>query len=174
MVFAFSNTGPALSSITQIYFDDYETDRILGDILYISNGPGTAFFPAGLANNLNLPSANAAIPAFETTSYTVPDAKKLGWLAAFADSPTQPNGVNPGEELEILFDLEDSLTLDGIVAAMLDGDLRIGIHVQGFASGGSETFVTTSPVPEPATMLLLGSGLIGLAAFGRKKLFKKS
>jgi hypothetical protein len=31
----------------------------------------------------------------------------------------------------------------------------------------------TSPVPEPATMLLLGSGLIVIAGFGRKKVLKK-
>jgi len=31
---------------------------------------------------------------------------------------------------------------------------------------------TASPVPEPTTLLLLGSGLIGLAAIGRKR-FKK-
>ena len=59
---------------------------------------------------------------------------------------------------------------DDVLTGLGNGELRVGIHVQAFESDGSEGFINnTVPVPIPASVLFLGSGLIGLVGFRRKK-----
>ena len=49
------------------------------------------------------------------------------------------------------------------------------VYIYNHALSDSEMLAlgTHSPVPEPATILLFGSGLVGLVGMGRKKFFKK-
>ena len=51
-------------------------------------------------------------------------------------------------------------------ATMIDDRLNTDINISG-------RFKQVNPVPEPATLLLLGTGLVGLAGAGRKKFYKK-
>ena len=152
VLFYFSNVGPSASSITDVYFDN-------GDLFtfgLILNSTGVSFSPEAAPVNL---------PGGRTIHFVANQA-----LSADSNSPTQPNGVNPGEDLGIVLVLLAGNDFQNVLDELASGDLRVGIHVQGFASGGSESFVNNpNPVPEPATMLLLGTGLIGLAAFGRKR-----
>lgn len=145
--FLFSNAGPSASSITDIYFDD---GTLLG-IASVNSGPGTDF--AQGASPPNLPGADNVSPPFQVTA---------GFLAD-SDPPVQPNGANPGEWVEIIFDLDGGGTFADVIDELTTGELRIGIRVQGYASGGSESLINV-PVPEAGTIGLLGAGLAALAA----------
>ena len=67
--------------------------------------------------------------------------------------------MNPGETLGLVFALLGGSDFDDVLNALAGGQLLIGIHVQAFASGGSESFINVAPIPVPAAFLLYGSGL---------------
>jgi hypothetical protein len=160
VLFTFFNTGPANSSITGIYFDD---GSLLGISEVYDNPPATSFARDGKEPKPeNLPGGNPI--GFDTTE---------GFYSVDSDPPVQPSGVNPGESLGILFNLETGATFDNVVNnELIDPEvLRIGIHVQGMGSdsNGSESFVNNPTsgggllvIPEPTTVALMGLGILGI------------
>jgi hypothetical protein len=155
--FQFANAGPAASSITDVYFDDAENGALLQLAVILDSAPFVDFEKG--ATPRNLPGASQASPRFETTN----------GFSADSESPTQPSGVNPGESLGILFSLRSGKSFADVLASLGDGSLRIGIHVQGFAGGGSESYVN---VPEPDALGVLG--LLALAAHQRAPMRRSS
>ncbi len=152
VVFTFHNAGPLASSITDIYFDDSATGALL-EISSIVDSSGVDFEEG--ATPKDLPDRSNASPPFETTE----------GFSADSESPAQPNGVNPGENVMIVFLLKAGKTFADVLATLEDGSLRVGIHVQGFASRGSEGFVS---VPEPYGLGLVAVGLLVAAVRMRR------
>ena len=160
--FTFANGGPAASSITDVYWDDQ----------------------AGLLNTMGTLSGSAGVSFTQyATPGNMPGGNSIGFsvsptgASADSTSPVQPNGVNPGEFLTVIWSLLGGVTYSDVISALnLGGDqsgsLRIGIHVQGFANGGSESFVnsTPTPVPVPAAGLLLMGALGALTVARRRKM----
>jgi hypothetical protein len=148
--FEFSNAGPNLSVISEVYFDD---GALLGAVTF-SSGPGVDFRLG--ARPPNLPGWRTLDPLFLAT---------VGLAAESRPSPVA-NGVGPGEWLAVEFELQPGLTFQDLIDQLTSGELRVGLHVIGFDSEGSESFVNR-PVPEPASAGLVVGGLLALALRAR-------
>lgn len=159
---AFTFTNASSASLTDVYFDD-------GSLLGIASaeGSGTGVDFSQVAAPGNLPGGNNLTPGFTTTA----------GFSADSNPPVSLNGVSQGEWLTITFDLISGQDYQSVIDALAlpngggPGDLRIGLHVQGFPGGGSASFVNVPdgisvPVPEAKTyaMLLAGLGLVGFMA----------
>ena len=152
VLFRFTNSGPSNSSVTDIYYDDGS----LGSLISITGGPGVSFSQG--ASPGNLPGGNNINPPFVTSTS----------FSADSNPPVLANGVQSGEYLEILFSLQSGQTLSNLITNLQTGVLRIGIHVQGFDIGPSESFVNNStPLASiftlTVTMTGTGSGTVTAA-----------
>jgi hypothetical protein len=166
--FRFRNVGPERSSITRVFFED---GALLSMHVPLIGSTGVDFSQDNRPGTL--PGGNGDPWNFE------PSRGFENVATADADAPLYRNGVNPGEWLIVMFNLEPDKTYDSVIAALAQRPampgtgttLRIGIHVQGFEGGGSEAFInqpfplTNGVVPEPATFVVWsGLALAGLGA----------
>lgn len=158
ITFTFINKCPGDPSITDVYFED---SGLIG-ISSIKSSLGVSF--SQNADPTNLPGGDNLIWSFTTSA----------GLSADSDFPEQSNGVNPGEWLGITFDINSSSNIIGDITAR---NLRIGIYVQGFFSGDSESFINGDlisdnhtnishdnigdkvVIPTPASLLLSSIGI---------------
>jgi len=83
----------------------------------------------------------------------------------------QPFTINVHETAEMIW-LEYPDDLPSLPFTV-DGHTFTAQIVQGGIGEISVCFIPQSSVPEPSTILLIASGLVGLAGYGRKKFFKK-
>ena len=153
--FKFINaSGGAQTFVGDIYFD------FLGANPFVSLNQtfsiGTVNFTGITPSNKNFPEGNNI--GFSTNA--IGDRVK-----------SASNGIDVGESLILTALLSSPADINALLQS---GGLRVGLHMQGYKSGGSDSYVTTpkgpSEVPLPAAAWLFGSALIGFAGFKRKSI----
>jgi hypothetical protein len=169
----FEDGGWANQNKFGIYGYSFDSGTItVGDTLEIFQGWDS---PASGSKMIYFDLINNSASLYSDGSNSISIGKTFGFYMTNGWGQTvysQPTLNEDGIDHMMIFDTSS-------VAGDLNGATLV-IGIEDMLGGGDFDYndltvgaTGVSPAPEPATMLLFGTGLISLGAFGRRKFFKK-
>lgn len=166
-MFTVTNTSPSGSTITGIGFDLVDGDFDAND----NDSTGLNGFTGAQANAVPIGSSVFSFTdgALGNVPHGFGDSVVLDFGFLTGGSFTAGNvgsGISPGESATFSVD-------SALFAGMTEAEIcnAIFVRFQNVPTAeGSDVGVPNNPVPEPSSMLLLGSALVGLGGYVRRRM----